>query len=507
MTAVITAPAPAGARPAGPPSPRGTWGGILTILVTTLVLTPVSVAVGGRMTLLAVAALVLVTVSYVHPPAAAYVVLVATPLTAGFSRSAFIPLLRPHEALAMVAGTGVALRALAQLWTEHRLPLRFGRLDAVIVAMAGTSSLLPLLWMVARGIPPNRDDLLYAGTIWKFYALFLLVRASVRTERQVRRCLYLSIAAAAVMTVVAILQSMQIAGVPALVTAVYPIEGGGVATPGRGSSTLGSPIAVGDVVAVSLAICLALLLCGQGRRTPLLVLAGLFTIGGIATGQFSGVIAIGIAVFVVAVVARRVKRLLIACVPVALAGLVVLRPVVQDRLAAVDSSTGLPHSWWVRLENLRLYVWPEVFSGQNWLFGVRPLPVLRVDAPWASQIYIESGHTWLLWTGGVPFLLAYLIFIWVAARTVAVAARSRRDSVGAAATAALASLSVVFVLMTFDPHLTMRGGADLLFSLLALATAVPRQRRDAQGEAAHTPDGRLPCSSTIAFGADHVRSP
>jgi hypothetical protein len=368
--------------------------------------------------------------------------------------------------------------------------------------MAGTSSVLRLLWLVARGLTPTRDDLLYAGTIWKFYALFVLVRASVRTERQVRRCLHLAVASAAVMTVVAILQSMQIAGFPALVTAVYPIEGGGVATAGRGSSTLGSPIAVGDVVAVSLAICLALLLRGPRRRAPLLALTALFTIGGIATGQFSGLIAIGVATFAVAVVARRVKRLVLASVPVAVAGLVVLRPVVQARLATLDTSTGLPHSWWVRLENLRLYVWPEVFSGANWLFGVRPLAVLRVEAPWGNQIYIESGHTWLLWTGGVPFLLAYLTFIWVAARTVAVPARSRCDAVGVAATAALASLSVVFVLMTFDPHLTMRGGADLLFSLLALATAAPGQRRHTRADAAHTPGRRMPCRSTIAPHAD-----
>jgi hypothetical protein len=61
----------------------------------------------------------------------------------------------------------------------------------------------------------------------------------------------------------------------------------------------------------------------------------------------------------------------------------------------------------------------------------------------------------------------------VALRTTWWIAGRRRDAVGVAAIASLASLAAVFVLMAFDPHLTMRGAADLTYALLALATAVP----------------------------------
>src|SRR3712207_8599435 len=49
-----------------------------------------------------------------------------------------------------------------------------------------SGSLLPLLWMAARGLTPALDDLLYAAVMWKFYGLFLLIRTSVRTQSQVR---------------------------------------------------------------------------------------------------------------------------------------------------------------------------------------------------------------------------------------------------------------------------------------------------------------------------------
>jgi hypothetical protein len=458
-------------------TPNRRLGGVVVLVGAAIVLVPVAVGLPPQMLMLALLAVGLIAIAYARPPWAAYLLFAVTPLTAGISRGAYIPLLRPHEALGLLLGAGVALRALVQRQAGHRRSLRLTRIDMTILAMAGTSSLLPLLWMAARGLSPTVEDLLYASTIWKFYGLFLVVRASIRTDRQVVRCLQASLAAYAVVVVITVLQSLQLAGVPQLVDMIYATDAPTGAGAGRGTSTLGSSIAIGDVMAFHLAICVAWLLRG-GRPRPLLAgMAALFMLGGLASGQFSGLIALGVTVFAIAIVTGHVRRLLFATAPVALIGVVALRPVVEERLADIDMSTGLPQSWTVRFDNLRLFVWPQVFSGQNWLFGVRPSARIMVDASWGPYIYIESGHTWLLWTGGIPFFVAFLVFTWVAVRTTAAIARSRHGPVGVVACASFASLLIVFLLMSFDPHITMRGTADLLFSLLALTTTVQGDRR------------------------------
>jgi hypothetical protein len=442
-------------------------------VVVALALAPLAVTVPLPALIVALGAVGLVAVAYVHPPAAAYVVLGATPLLAGLARDAYIPMLRPHEVIGVLLGAGVMLRAVAQVAAGHRLPLRLRRIDVAILLMATTSSALPLLWMLARGRTPAMDDLLYAATIWKFYGLFLLLRASVRTHRHVSRCLAVTLAAGSLVAVTAIVQALQVADMPRLLSTFYPTQDPGGITVGRGPATLGSSIAVGDVMAFDLAICLGWMLRSPASRRWLRPAVVLFTAGAFASGQFSAAIALAVAVLAVALLTGTARRLLVVLVPGGVVGAAVLWPVIRSRIADFTTPGGLPRSWQVRLDNLREIVWPQLLSGHQWVLGVRPSARLRVDMPWGPYVYIESGHTWLLWTGGVPFAVAFLYFMWVALRQTARVGRDCAGAAGIAGIAAFASLLVVFVLMTFDPHITMRGTADLLFSLLALAMAVP----------------------------------
>lgn len=440
-------------------------------LAAAIVIAPLAVMAPPLMLIAGLGALALIVGVYAHPPLAAYALLLVTPLVAGMDRGLVIPILRPHEAVALLVATGLLARGAVDLLAGRLRRPRVRALDAAIILMAVASSVLPLLWMAARAQPITMDDVLYALTLWKYYAIYLIVRGSVRTEPQVRRCLWLAMAAGGAVAIIAILQSLQLLGVPELLARYYA-AGGNVEEflNFRGSSTLTYPIAVADLLAFNLAIALGWLIRGGTHRLALVAAVGLFLFGIVATGQFSGIIALLTTVGAVGLLTGYLGHLmLVVLVTMPVAGLA-LKPVIEDRLRGVSPLEGLPLSWISRLQNLKTFFWPKLFSNFNFILGVRPEARVRVLQPGTNYVWIESGHTWLLWTGGIPFFVAFFVFLWISLRATLRIARARADAIGVAAIASFASLAVLAVLMALDPHLTMRGSADLLFSLLALAS-------------------------------------
>jgi len=468
------------ASPAGWPghhAVREAWTGdgpqtgwiVFAALAAAVVAAPVVVA-SPRLALLGVGCLALVIAVAVRPPIAAYLLLALTPLIVGIDRGAVIPLLRPSEALAILLGCGVALRVLPGLAARRPHGYRPRPLDTAIVLLAATSSVIPLLWMAARGRQITLDDVLYALTVWKYYGVYLIVRVSVRREREVRTCLWLSMAAAVVVACVGIPQALNLFGVTDFLATFYsPSANPSALEYNRATSTLGSSFAVADVLTFNLAIAVALLIRHDRHRVALGAAAALFVVGIVASGQLSGLIGLACGAVALGLLTGRLSKVL-GLLPAAGVAALGLAPVVARRLSNVDPSSGLPQSWLARLDNLNTYFWPELFSGANWLLGVRPSSQVYVRWPLYDYVYIESGYTWLLWTGGIPFLLAYVGLVWLALPALARTARTRTDAVGVAAVAAFTAVVVTAVLMTFDPHLTLRGAADLSFALLALAS-------------------------------------
>jgi hypothetical protein len=196
-------------------------------------------------------------------------------------------------------------------------------------------------------------------------------------------------------------------------------------------------------------------------------MGALFVAGVLAAAEFSGAIGLVIGVIVIAVITRRVRSVALF-MPVFFGAAFALRPVIATRAAGFQSASGLPTSWIGRLNNLRGYFWPVLFSHGNFILGVRPAARVATRTMATGYIWIESGYTWLLWSGGIPLLGAYVYFVWMNLRLSIAVARQRADEVGVAALAVVVALVVISVLMILDPHLTYRGSADLLFMLLGL---------------------------------------
>jgi hypothetical protein len=448
-----------------------------------LPLAGVAVAVGAAVALTpggAIAACVVVALAavvWVRPATAAYLVMGVTPLVVGIERGVALPVLRPNEALELFLGAVLVFRGLCGIRSGGiRIP-HPSRVEWSLLMLLVTTSVFPLATMGLRGREITADDVLSAFVLWKLVGIYLIVRWSVRSNEQVRRCLYVSLAAATVVAAVGLLQSLDLVGVRQLLAAHYAPFGNArsILVSARGGSTLSLPAATADLMVMNLAVVTGLWVAEHQRRALMACLAALFVFATLAAGEFSSAIGLVVGVVTLVIITASVRLLTVFGV-FAAAGCFAVWPVINRRLQDFQSASGLPVSWIGRLHNLRTYFWPHLHSYANVLVGVRPSARVRVDTQATGWVWIESGYTWLLWAGGVPLLLSFLFFVYATITQGWRVARRGVDATGVAATAAVVGVVVVSVLMTFDPHLTYRGSGDELFALIALTTVTAHRR-------------------------------
>lgn len=412
------------------------------------------------------------------PAVAAVAVVATTPLVAGIDRGRLVPALRPNEALVVLLGGMLMLRAVVRLPTGWRPQIRLSRLEAALVLMAVANSVIPIFFMLLRGRTVEADDISYALVLWKYLAVYLLVRLTVRTDREVGWCLWASILTGSVVGIVGFLQALNLLGVRELLLTYWVPFGyhGALAQP-RGGSTLALPAATADLLIMNLALAAGLWWKDRRRGAVLGGIAMVSILGVLAAAEFSSALGLLVATFCVALALGRLH--LLRYVPPALgAAAFVVWPVIAHRLAGFQGPTGLPISWTTRLTNLETYFWPQLFSGWNPVLGVRPAARVVDTYQGTGYVWIESGYTWLLWGGGLPLLAAYLWFVLVGTRTTWQACRPLLTNGSVAALAAFAGVVSTTLLMIFDPHITYRGSADLLFALLAIVAIGRAQSSD-----------------------------
>lgn len=408
-----------------------------------------------------------------RPEYGAYIILLAGPLIVGIARNQLGSVLRPNEFLLAFVLIAICVRGVLLVRAQRRSYVSYDPLDSALLFLVAAGSVVPVLWRYARGLTLSEDDLLYAVVLLKYYALFRVFRYAITTQKQVEVCLILSLASGLIVAVIGVLQVSDLFNIPEFLVTYYdqPFEGHAAVMTERATSTVASAFGLADMMIMNIIIALGLSRLSRTTKMHglLLVIAIILLAGCIAAGAFSGYIGLAAALFAFGLISGRFDRLL----PIGIAGgglaALLLRPVVALRLEGFQEQAGVPNSWVGRWDNLQTYFFPDLFTNGNWVLGVRPAPRIPALETWREWVFIESGYIWLLWIGGIPFVAAFVFFAIVSLRTLHRIARERTDAVGVAAMSAFAYLAAIIVTMLFDPHLTLRGSADLFFPLLALS--------------------------------------
>ena len=398
------------------------------------------------------------------------VYIVVMPFLAGLPRGTGIPLVRPSEALQLsVTGAALALGAVA-LATGRRWQLRLRPIEWWVLSLAMAASVLPVLWLLARGLPVGQEELLGTFPFVKYALLYFLVRACVTSTAHLETISRAVIGGAALLALVAITQALTIGPVIDVLGRFYVDGVEDLVDEGRGTTTLGSSIATGAFLSFSCGLALSWGLA-TGQRLWFAA-AGFLTLGTLASGQAGSVIALGVVVLTVAHLHQRSAQLLRWGLPAGLLAIIGLWPVVAARLNDIDQGTGLPSSWIIRWNNISELYLPSLGDG-GWVLGVSPDAILVPPDVWRESIYLESGYLWLLWVGGLPLLIAaggFLISAWRSLRSAGPVANAP-DAANPVAVAASGAVAMMLLLSLIDPHLSLRGGADLFFVLVALGLA------------------------------------
>lgn len=446
---------------------------VIAAAIATAVVAGVTAAVIGPIAVgLAVALGVFGLVAW-RPVLATYLYLATLPFLAGLDRGAVFPLLRPNEALLGLLLAGAVTGGYLRVLKGAPLHLRLRRFDIPLAAFVLLATVWPISSMMLRGGMPHLSDIVAVLPVCKLAALFLLVRATVRSPTQVLWCIRLIIGGAVGLAAIAVLQTLSVGPVLEVLETWWPTTPDRIDA--RGTATLNHAIATGDYILIAMTLLVMSAACGLlGRGTR--VGAGLvLTAGLLAAGQFSAWLA---ALLMGALIVRHFgpKRLSVLRVAplVVLAGLIGA-PALLRRIG--DFSGGmLPQSWRVRWDNLERFYIPELLEHGRFFVGVSPDSVINPRDNLRDQVFLESGYLQFLWVGGVALLVAFVVLS-CAVFQLSRPLTARGDSVGACAvTLGIVWWMVVFM-SVFDAHLFMRGVGDLIFVLLGIVAAGAAQER------------------------------
>jgi len=373
-------------------------------------------------------------------------------------------MLRLSEVMQLVL-MGAAFSGALLLYSRgQRWSFALRPVDWWMLTLGFFGSAVPIVLVLARGGVLDVGAVASAFPLFKYLLLWIFVRLSIRTVADVSMVLVAAVAAGCCVAALAVPEGLGIGPVGDFTRAMT--GGTTTAVEGRAFSLLGSAISTGAVLAICATVAFGLAV--SYRSLLAACVTGMLVVGSVATGQATSVVAVAT---VLAVAAWRHKvflKTVTVGVPFAMVAALVMAPILQSRMADVSSRSFIPQSWVIRWVNITELYWPDIRAG-GWLWGVNPDPVVLPPDSWRTEVFLESGYLWTLWVGGLPLFLCFaglLISIW---RSLKVESSDPIFRVALTTGSALVVFMAIFNLI--DPHITLRGGADLFYVLVPVALA------------------------------------
>jgi hypothetical protein len=455
--------------------------GIQPALLAGIVLTVILAVVTGFNPALGLASVGLLFIWILvtpRPILIVYGLTIIMPLTGGFARGSFVPLLRLGQAL-LVLGCIFFLMARPGPQGKTRLTI----IDLAFVLFFLAEAIFPVLALYYRGIHLDFNDThaVYGETPLQtllgplqYYLLYRVVVATISSEKQIKRVLELSFISSILVSAIGILEKV-IPSFRILVETYYPPVKFSYLIP-EFEVRIGSTLAFYSGLGAYLVfIIIAALACyASGKRIgihPLLLIATILfaSIALILTGTFAAWIGLAVGTFAVFLVMRRVPILVIFI----LFGIGLAAMLFQSfLLARLNEQLGVGAAQGLVPQSLafRIQLWREIFLpaiGQHLLFGDGPAPaVLNI---WPAE---ESQYLLLLLRGGIAYFLSYLFLIGAA---VTLCWRKIKSKDGGASHVVAISLLVILITMSVmnvsGEYFTYVGGTQFLWTLLAIVAA------------------------------------
>ncbi len=440
------------------------------------------------------AGLAFLVLTFWRPAVGCGLLVLLTPLTTGLGRGTIVPFLRPNEALLLALLASLALHRL-----HHPHPRPITSLDLAVGSFAIGTVVVPSLVLLVSNQPglPGTDTLRDVLAPAQFLLVYLVFSRTPLSSRSVTMILNLAMLAGVIVSLLAIAELVDVAGIRELMARYYPVP----VTPSwdpvyRPMSTLGHYSAVGAFGAMNFALALSLATVRHPDFSgPWLIVVMVVNLAAVVVSlTWAPLLVIPLVAVIVLWHGRHVPRELGVTVVALAVAFVLFWPAVSERIAqqGLASSVGLvvPQTFQTRLDHWQQFFLPAL-ADHVWLGSGTIIPSI---VPTPLTDFVDNEYLRDAFRAGVVGLTLLLVMLLAIAVTGWRSRRAGSDPTVRSLGSTCLALVVLLALIGMTAEYLFFGGVSQEFAMLVgllaaqnLVEARAEQRSATDALTSHSP--------------------